>query len=59
MKQLSEMILACSYFFIGDGFEHILLFGVNQWLYSLGKGCGNIHGGEGRWLKAKATETPH
>lgn len=59
MKQLSEMILACLYFFIGGEFECILVFGVHQGLYSFGEGHENIHGGKGHWLKAKATEMRH
>jgi hypothetical protein len=36
MKQPSEMILTCSYFFIGSGCEGICFIGVNQGLYNFG-----------------------
>lgn len=56
MKLLSETILAYSFFFLGGGFKHIPLFGVNQGFYRLGEGHGIIHGRKSHWLKAKATE---
>lgn len=49
MKPLSETILAYSFFFLGGGFKHIPLFGVNQGFCSLGEEHGNIHGGKSTW----------
>jgi hypothetical protein len=42
IKQLSEMILACSYFFIGGGCECLRFIQANQGLYNFGKECENI-----------------
>jgi hypothetical protein len=38
MKQLSEMILACSYCFIGVDMDAYILLGMNQGFYTLGEG---------------------
>ena len=57
MKQLSEMILACSYL-LGMGLNVYTLLGVHQGLYNWGR-VWNYPRRGGHWLKAKATETSH
>lgn len=47
MKQLSETILACSYFFIGGEFEHVCFIVVIRGLYNFGEGHENIQGRKG------------
>lgn len=42
IKQLSEMILACSYFIIGMGLNAYNLFRMIQGLYHFGAWCENI-----------------
>lgn len=47
MKQLSETILACSYFFIGGRCKCVYaLFRVNRGLFSIGGGHENIEEGK-------------
>ena len=58
MKQLSEMISACSYFFIWGGLEHIQFNWVIQGLYTYSFGELYPGRGKGRWFKAEGTEIP-
>lgn len=46
MMELSEMILACSYFFIGVGVNAQTLFRVNQGLCNFVEGCETIQEGK-------------
>jgi hypothetical protein len=58
MKQLSEMVLACSYFFIQGRFEGIpFILGVNQGLYSFEHE--NTWGGKGSLSENRGPEMPY